>query len=243
LKSGKESLCVALDFQNSHGAKIMATALKGRVRMFKVGCELFSGSPGFIDTLNDLKAGEIFLDLKLLDVPKLVAQAVRGAVLRNVSMITVHALGGKAMMEAAVEAARDQIFVLEGGAALPPKIIAVTILTTISQKDLQNQFGLRSNLPRLVIRLARLAQDAGCAGVVCAANEVKRIKQACGEDFLTIVPGIRPKGISHDDHQRIATPTRAKKVGVDWMVVGRPITRAADPVKAALAIINEWDAA
>jgi orotidine-5'-phosphate decarboxylase len=176
-----------------------------------------------------------FIDAKLHDIPRTVEAAVRQLVRPNAHIINVHALGGNDMMRGAVDAAGERA--AELGIA-PPQIFAVTILTSIAPEDL-NELGLSGGPGENATRLAALARDAGCAGVVCSAREVSDLKRFFGEDFLTLTPGIRPAGTAHGDQKRVVTPAQAVAAGSDYLVVGRPITEAPDPLAAAKAILDE----
>jgi orotidine-5'-phosphate decarboxylase len=153
----------------------------------------------------------------------------------TVTIINVHALGGPEMMRTAVDAAAERAAELGLSA---PQVFAVTLLTSIAPEDL-NELGLQGGPGENAIRLAALARDAGCAGVVCSAHEVRDLKRFFGEDFLTLTPGIRPAGSAHGDQKRVTTPAEAAASGTDYIVVGRPIVEAADPLAAAKAILEE----
>jgi orotidine-5'-phosphate decarboxylase len=168
----------------------------------------------------------LFLDLKWHDIPNTVAGAVRAALPLGPFMLNVHASGGPAMLKAASEAA--------GGRTL---MIAVTVLTSLDDADLE-AVGLRGPAPARAVALARLAQACGLDGAVCSAHEIAAIREACGPDFRLIVPGVRPAGAETGDQKRVMTPRDAKRAGADYLVVGRPITGAADPAAAARAIVE-----
>ncbi len=173
----------------------------------------------------------LFLDLKFHDIPNTVGGAIHSAAAGMGPMfVTVHAAGGPAMIRAAVEAARNS--------RQKPMILAVTVLTSMDTSDLE-AIGLGGDVSQHVVRLARLAQDAGADGVICAAPEIELLRKACGPDFKLVVPGIRPKGSAVGDQKRVMTPSQAMKLGADHLVIGRPITEAADPEAAALAIAAE----
>ena len=208
----------------------MARRLAGAVGMFKVGSQLFtSEGPQALHRLARLRT-PVFLDLKFHDIPNTVAGAVRAAAaLPGVALVNLHALGGTAMMRAAA-------------AALParrrPKLIAVTVLTSMDEEDLA-ALGMGGGVAEQALRLAALAQECGVDGVVCSAREIERLRRECGHDFLLVVPGIRPAWSSADDQKRIVTPAEAVALGADHIVVGRPITRADDPAEAARRILRE----
>jgi orotidine-5'-phosphate decarboxylase len=177
----------------------------------------------------------IFYDCKFHDIPNTVAGAVRAASRRGVWMLNVHASGGRAMMRAAVEAAA------EGRAAGHdrPLVIAVTVLTSLDSATLAGEFGMAETAGDHAVRLARLAQESGCDGVVASPHEAGAIRAACGPDFRLIIPGVRPAGADRGDQKRVMTPGEAVLAGADYLVVGRPITGAPDPVAAARAVNAE----
>ena len=231
-------LIVALDVADLASADRLATELAPLGVWFKVGYEaLFAYGDAVRARLEALDAN-VFLDAKLHDIPRTVEAAVRALVRPGVRILTVHAIGGDAMLQAAVHAAGDRA--AELGIA-PPAIFAVTILTSIAPEDL-NELGLIGGPGENVMRLAALARDARCAGVVCSAHEVADLKAFFGHDFAALCPGIRPTGAGHGDQRRVATPQSAIAAGADYLVVGRPITQAADPVAAARAILAEMGA-
>jgi orotidine-5'-phosphate decarboxylase len=176
-----------------------------------------------------------FIDAKVHDIPRTVAAAVKQLVRHGTHIVNVHALGGAEMMKAAVQAANERAAEL---AMTPPHVFAVTVLTSMSQSDLLD-VGLGGDPLDNAMRLARLAHDAGCSGVVCSAHEVADIKGMLGSHFLTLTPGIRPSGAEHGDQKRVATPADAVRAGADYLVVGRPITGALDPAAAVEAILTD----
>jgi orotidine-5'-phosphate decarboxylase len=176
-----------------------------------------------------------FIDAKLHDIPRTVAAGVKQLVRHGTHIINIHALGGLDMMRAAVEAAQERARELQ---ASQSHVFAVTVLTSMTQSDLSD-VGLASDEIENAKRLAALAQRAGCSGVVCSAHEVRDIKAALGSEFLTLTPGIRPAGTAHGDQKRVTTPADAVRAGSDYLVVGRPITEASNPLTAAKAILNE----
>lgn len=219
---------VALDYPEAESALALADRLDPATCKLKVGKELFvSAGPQLVGRLVD-RGFPVFLDLKFHDIPNTVAQACAAAARLGVWMVNVHASGGMKMMQAAREAL--------AGFDSPPKLIAVTVLTSMGQDDLA-QVGIGVEPQEQVIRLAGLAHEAGLDGVVCSAREAQSLRQVLGADFLLVTPGIRPAGASSDDQKRILTPSQALAAGADYLVVGRPITQAADPV-AALQRIN-----
>jgi orotidine-5'-phosphate decarboxylase len=206
---------------------------------FKVGNEaLYGYGESLRDALERLEA-PYFVDSKLHDIPRTVAAAVRALVRPGAKIINVHALGGNEMMQAAVEAAAQRARELELEA---PQLFAVTLLTSHAAEDL-GELGLVGGPGENVMRLAALARDARCAGVVCSPHEVRDLKAYFGAAFKALCPGIRPLGESHGDQKRVATPKSAVLAGADYLVVGRPIVEARDPFAAARAIIGEIEAA
>lgn len=225
---------VALDFYKLSDAYELAAKVAPYAGIFKIGKQLFtSEGPEAVRRIASFGLG-VFLDLKYHDIPNTVACAVRAASgLPGLELLNVHASGGLEMMQAAAGAIKDQ--------ANPPKLLGVTVLTSLNAKALRD-VGVASSPSIQVLRLAKLAKRAGLAGVVCSAHEVKAIRKACGKDFVTLVGGTRPGGKllnSKDDQSRIMSPGDAVKAGANYIVVGRPIYEAADPVAAAQAIAEE----
>lgn len=219
---------VALDFASSAAALALAAQLDPRACRVKVGKELFTAAgPRVVERLVE-HGFDVFLDLKFHDIPHTVAQACWAAAKLGVWMLDVHALGGRAMLQAAREAVE--------GAARRPKLVAVTLLTSQGPEEL-SELGIAGTAEEVVERFARLARSAGLDGVVCSAQEAAVLRRSHGGDFLLVTPGIRPHGESRDDQRRVATPRAALSAGASYLVVGRPITRALDPA-AALAAIN-----
>lgn len=239
-------LVVALDFQTGAEALAMAAALKGIVPWMKVGLELYvAEGPGIVRALKAL-GFQVFVDLKFLDIPNTVRGAVRSCVKSGADMLNIHAAGGADMAKVAV-AARDEAF-LEHGAELgltsKPLLFAVTVLTSMQDPDNPILQGREAAL--VVLELAKASRDAGLDGVVCSGQEAARIKAACGPDFLCLTPGIRvpdpnaPADVNApvDDQRRVMTPEAAVAAGSDFLVVGRPITRAANPAQSAKAVLR-----
>ncbi len=225
----------ALDTTDAGRAVALAGRLVGLVGGVKLGHEFFTanGPQGVLDVSN---AGlPVFLDLKFHDIPATVAAAVRAALPLKPFMINVHAQGGPAMMRAAAEAARESF---EGGGANRPLVLAVTVLTSLDGGDLK-ACGVDDEPGTQVLRLARLAKDCGLDGVVCSPLEAALLRENLGGDFKLVVPGVRPHWAASDDQKRTLTPTEAVRAGADWLVIGRPITGAADPAAAAEKIAAE----
>lgn len=225
-----ERLIVALDVSSESDAKALVKQLKKDVSLFKVGLQLFTlAGPAIIKAIQRADH-KVFLDLKFHDIPTTVAKATMEATQLGVAMLTVHAMGGKEMMERAVEAAAATA---EKLGLSRPLIVAVTVPT--SRQDIQ-EIGIQAGVADTVIRLARLAQSAGCDGVVCSPREIKAVREACGNDLLVVTPGIRLGSDEADDQKRVDTPQMAFELGANYIVVGRPILRAADPVAAVQRI-------
>ena len=225
-------LILALDVGGDIGEALEWTGrLKDHVGMFKIGKEAFTSfGPDIVRRVGE-KGGKVFLDLKFHDIPNTVARAAEAATKLGVSMFNVHALGGRKMMEEAVRSAGDA----SRRFGLPmPVVLAVTVLTSLGDDDMADMGFSESSARRVAVRLARLAKDSGVSGVVASAREVPAIREACGADFIIVTPGIRVENsVAGDDQKRVLTPEEAVRGGADFLVVGRPITAAVDPVAAA----------
>ena len=223
-------IIVALDYPAAASALALAERLQPALCRLKVGKELFTASgPALLEQL--MRRGfEVFLDLKFHDIPNTAAQACKAAASLGVWMVNVHALGGRKMLEAAREAIAHS--------AQQPKLIAVTMLTSMAQEDLAD-IGIDVTPAEMVLRLAKLAQDSGLDGVVCSAQEAALLREQCGNEFCLVTPGIRPLQASLDDQSRVMTPLAALQAGSSYLVIGRPITKAADPLQALLDINQE----
>lgn len=225
-------LIVALDFDNADAATAMAARLDPSTTRVKVGKELFTrAGPALVEQLAT-HGFDVFLDLKFHDIPNTVAGAVRAAADLGVWMVNVHASGGTRMMVAA----REALETCNGDSR--PILTAVTVLTSMGQRDLA-ETGVTVTPAEQVSRLARLARDAGLDGVVCSGEEARMLRADLGTDFCLVTPGIRPAGSDAGDQTRVLTPAEAVSRGVDYIVVGRPVTRAADPAAAVVAILDE----
>lgn len=221
-------IIVALDYADAEPALAFASRLDPKLCRVKVGKELFTASgPDLVKALH-AKGFDVFLDLKFHDIPATTAKAVAAAAELGVWMVNVHASGGESMLRAAAEALQPF--------SKRPKLIAVTVLTSMSEAELK-QLGVQVPLAEHVVNLATLAQQCGLEGVVCSAQEADALRHALGPDFLLVTPGIRPAGSALDDQKRVMTPQQAMQVGVDYMVIGRPVRQAPDPV-AMLQEIN-----
>lgn len=223
-------IVVALDYAEAASALQLVERLDPALCRLKVGKELFTAAgPQLVEKLIAKDFG-VFLDLKFHDIPTTVQKACEAASRLGVWMLNVHASGGTAMMQAAREG------VAKSGRQ--PLLIAVTVLTSMNQAALQ-QIGVQGELQDQVLRLAGLTRQAGLDGVVCSAQEAQLLKKELGQDFCLVTPGIRPKAASLDDQSRVVTPAQAIDWGADYLVIGRPITQAADPLQALQAIHQE----
>ncbi len=231
-------LIVALDVERAEDAESLIDLLYDLDVIYKIGIEALYGYGERISAYCAARDVRTFVDAKLHDIPRTVAAATRQLVRPGTHILNVHALGGLEMMRAAVDAAQERAAELS---MTPPHIFAVTILTSIAAADLP-ELGLTGGPGENAIRLAALARDAGCSGVVCSAQEVRDLKSFFGDDFLTLTPGIRPGGEAHGDQRRVMTPAQAVAAGSDYLVVGRPIVQADDPIAATRAILDEMHA-
>ena len=225
----RDRLAVALDVPDAKVAFDLADQLEGSCRWLKVGMELYYAAGNAL--VEDLRRRgfRIFLDLKLHDIPNTVAGAVRTVAALGAELLTVHGSGGRAMLQAAADAAAQT-----SGA---PRLIAVTVLTSMDQGELTS-VGINSSPAEQALRLARLAKDSGVSGMVCSPEEAASLRKEIGPEAILVVPGIRPPGAAVDDQRRIAGPGEAISRGASLLVVGRPITRAEDAAKAARAIVD-----
>lgn len=238
--SGKMRILVALDYPRLASALEIVAELKDVVGGFKVGLELCTadGVKPVVDQVSRA-GGSVFLDLKFKDIPNTVAGAVRSACVPGVFMVNVHCDGGLEMMKAAVKARSE--------AEHKPLLIGVTVLTSISDAVLNHELGVARTVADQVKALAQMAAEAGLDGVVCSPQEVAMVKQVCGRNFLTVVPGVRPAWAATGDQKRVATPAETVKAGADYLVIGRPITappkEIGSPKEAAILIVSELDEA
>lgn len=219
-----ERLIIALDVSDLSEAERLVRLLRPYVRWFKVGSELFTAAGPEAVAMVRAHDGGVFLDLKFHDIPNTVAGAVSSAARMGVAMVNVHVAGGESMLRAAAQAAG------RGAEQGRPLVIGVTLLTS-DEAD--------SHSGRRVVDAARLAQRCGLDGVVASALEAGAVKQACGESFVVVTPGIRPEMLAADDQRRTAGPSEAIHFGADYLVVGRPVTRSGDPAGAAQHILSE----
>jgi orotidine-5'-phosphate decarboxylase len=226
----EDRLIVALDVSSAAEAQKIVQALGPAVSTYKVGNQLFTAEgPGVVRELVGT-GKKVFLDLKFHDIPNTVAGGVRSAAALGVSMLTVHAAGGSAMLRAAVDAAKQ--------APKPPIILAVTVLTSLCDADLQ-QTGVAGRTLDHALVLATLARNCGCDGVVASPHEARAIRQNLGAGLVIVTPGIRPAGSGKGDQSRVNAPAEAIAAGADYLVVGRPITKAENPAQAAQQILRE----
>ncbi|HEX3011541.1 MAG TPA: orotidine-5'-phosphate decarboxylase [Syntrophomonadaceae bacterium] len=235
-----ERIILALDVDKELEALDLVRNLAGHVGAFKVGMQLFnSAGPGIVEKINNL-GGKVFADLKFHDIPNTVGAAGRVMTRLNVFMFNIHAAGGKEMMQTAVNEVKQEAAGLN---IKSPLVLAVTVLTSIAQQQLEREMlisGLK--IEEVVTRWARMAEESGVDGVVCSPKEIQAIRNACSPGFKIVTPGIRPAWSEANDQKRITTPRDALDMGADYMVIGRPITKAEDPVSAAKRIIKELEA-
>lgn len=233
--SPKDRIIFALDVEHFHEAQHWVNLLKDRVGIFKVGKQLFTHSgPKVIDMISQ-KGQKVFLDLKYHDIPNTVARAGEEATKHQVAMFNLHALGGHEMMRKTVEASRTVAKNLN----LPrPIILAVTILTSMDEEGLK-EIGVQGPLIEEVGRLALLSQKAGVDGVVASPQEIEIIRRRCGESFLIVTPGIRHPSEKKDDQKRTLSPREAVEAGADYLVIGRPVKEAKDPLEAVQKIVED----
>jgi orotidine-5'-phosphate decarboxylase len=228
----RDKIIFALDVHGLADIDRWAAQLAGHVGMFKVGKELFTScGPEAVRTVQR-HGGRVFLDLKYHDIPNTVAKAMVEAARLGVQLANLHALGGAEMMTTAADAVRKEF------GDERPRLLAVTILTSSTVETLR-QVGIERPVEEMVARLARLAMDSGMDGVVASPLEIGPIRAACGPDFLIVTPGVRPSFAALDDQKRVMTPAEAVAAGADYLVIGRPIAKAADPAAAARMIVDE----
>jgi len=228
-------LIVALDVPDLKSAKHLVKILYPAVEIFKIGSQLFTACGPEVVEMAQKAGGKVFLDLKFHDIPNTVANAASEAAKMGVFMFNIHVSGGAKMMQAAVDAARKTAAI----AAKPkPIVLAVTVLTSMDEPELR-QMGILRKTEEQVMHMASLAKDAGCDGVVCSVEETANIRKMLGEDFIIVTPGIRPIGSEISDQKRIATPRQAIEAGSDYIVVGRPIIEAPDPLAVANKMLEE----
>lgn len=232
----KEQIIIPLDVSTKEEAVELVKSLKDSVGVFKVGLELINNC-GFeiFNLIKEAGAQKIFYDCKFMDIPNTVAGASTGATNQGVWMFNVHALGGLKMMQAARRATDETAARLN---IAPPLVLAVTILTSIDKETLNNDLRIDGEVESQVVHLAKLAKAAGMDGVVASPLEIKAIRKAVGDNFIIVTPGVRPAGSDIGDQKRVMTPKEAIDSGADYLVIGRPITKAESPQKAANNIAN-----
>lgn len=230
MQDPRQRLIVALDVSSAAAARKIVVAVGDSAFTYKVGMQLYTAEGPCIVRELVASGRRVFLDLKYHDIPNTVGAAVREAAQLGVSMLTVHASGGGKMLRAATEAAASQ--------AAPPLVLAVTVLTSLDDSDL-NKLGVRGNVVDQVLRMAALALSNGCEGVVASAHEACALREELGRDFAIVTPGVRPAGSGPADQVRVVTPAEAVASGATYIVVGRPITEAADPAAEARAILGQ----
>ena len=236
----KDRIIAALDVSDMQTAEKLVDTLSGHISYFKVGMELFYNvGPSVMDMVK-ASGGRVFLDLKLHDIPNTVAQGARAIAGTGADMINVHAAGGGEMMRKTSAA----LMALAEETGKPrPQLIAVTVLTSLDQKAVTEEVGLSRPIDEQVRHWAKLALHSGLDGVVASPQELVGIREVCGPDFITVIPGVRPAWAGKDDQKRVMTPAEAVAAGATYLVIGRPITRAADPQEAAVRIIQEIEEA
>lgn len=230
-----ERVIVPLDVSNEEAAIALIDQLP-QVTFWKVGLELFvSSGPGILATLKN-RQKRIFLDLKFHDIPNTVAGACRAAARYGVDLLTIHATSGREALQSAcvaVQAGAD-----EAGVS-PSKLIAITLLTSLSSRQLAFDLKIPLELPEYILQMALIAQETGLGGAVCSPQEVEQLRQTCGNDFLLVCPGVRPSWAAAGDQRRSLTPVQAIQAGADYLVIGRPITAASEPELAWERICDE----
>jgi orotidine-5'-phosphate decarboxylase len=228
-------IMVALDYPEAAAAEKLIAELQGIPCYMKVGMQLFyAAGPSFVESLKK-RGYYVFLDVKMHDIPNTVKGGANSVTKLGVDMFNVHAAGGGAMMEAALEGVDAAL----GSGMSKPTVIAVTQLTSTNQTTLNEQIGIAGTVEEAVLRYAKLTKASGLDGVVASPSEVEAIKAVCGTSFKTVTPGIRPIGADVNDQSRIMTPSEALRQGTDYMVIGRPITAAPSPRAALESIIEE----
>lgn len=232
----KDRLILALDVDTLEEAQRLVEATSGYVGVYKVGMQLYNSvGPSIVKWLHD-RGEKVFVDLKFHDIPNTVAQAGQVMTRLGAYIFNVHAAGGKKMM--AETAVKSKTLAEELGLERP-KVIAVTLLTSLDGPTVRDEVGLSGEVVENVVRYAVLAKEAGLDGVVASPQEVKAIREACGEEFCLVIPGIRPAWAATDDQKRIMTPKEAIVQGATYIVVGRPIAKAANPSEAAALVVKE----
>lgn len=236
--TARERLVLALDVDDFKKANELVDKLSDYVGVFKIGSQLFTAEGAKVVNMVNERGGKVFLDLKFHDIPNTVARAAEVATELGVYIFDVHISGGYEMMKTAAEASKKISLTL---GIRKPLILGVTLLTSINQEILEKEISIKKRLGEQVVHLAKLAKAAGLDGVVASSWEIKEIRKTCGEDFVILTPGIRPAGKSSDDQKRVMAPREAIKLGADFLVIGRPIRNASNPVEAAKEILREME--
>ncbi len=234
----KDRIILALDVDNEVLALNLVEKLQSHVGLFKVGMQLYhSVGPEIINKIHDL-GGQVFLDLKFHDIPNTVGAVSRVAARYGCLMFNVHTAGGSTMMKTAAEAVKEEA---ERRGISPSRVLGVTLLTSLSREQINNELGLPGAIQDTVVKWSALAKDSGLDGVVASPQEVPAIRKECGPDFLIVTPGVRPTWAATQDQKRFTTPREAIDLGSDYLVIGRPVTAASDPVEATRRIIAELE--
>ncbi|MGI6550320.1 MAG: orotidine-5'-phosphate decarboxylase [Syntrophomonadales bacterium] len=234
----KDRIVLALDVANEKQALNLVELLQPHVGVFKVGMQLYNATgPDIVHKIHGL-GGQVFLDLKFHDIPNTVGAVSRVVAGFGCMMFNVHCAGGRAMMEAAAQAVKEES--LKQGIARS-RVLGVTVLTSLSEAQVNNELGIPGTVQDTVVRWAALARDSGLDGVVASPQEVSAIREECGPDFLIVTPGVRPIWADTQDQKRVTTPREAVEKGSDYLVIGRPVTAAPDPVTAVQRIITELE--
>ncbi len=232
----RSRLIVALDVSDRNDALKLVEQLSPEVGAFKVGMQLYNSTgPAIVKDIQDA-GGNVFIDLKFHDIPNTVGQAARVMSRKGAFMYTVHAGGGSKMLQAAADSAAEEAKYF---AAPRPLSLAVTVLTSLSQEELSQELAINRSVAEHVVALAKMAKASGIDGVVCSPQELDMVRAACGDDFLIVTPGVRPRWAAVNDQKRIMTPKEAIARGASYIVVGRPILKAESPVEAARKIVTE----
>ncbi|MEW6042114.1 MAG: orotidine-5'-phosphate decarboxylase [Elusimicrobiota bacterium] len=236
--AAKTQIIVALDFDNLNEVLDTIKRLKGLVKYFKIGKELFTAyGPKSVEIVLKQEA-KVFLDLKFHDIPNTVANACLSALKLGVSMINMHASGGKAMMQIAAEKVSETC--TKNGIDRP-LLLGVTVLTSLNDEILQKEVRISHTVSDQVVHLAKLCRSAGLDGIVCSPLEIEIVRKTCGDNFVLVAPGIRPAWSSKNDQKRITTPAEAVRLGADYIVIGRPVTTAENPIEAVKKILDEME--
>lgn len=235
-EQAKEKVIVALDVPTRAEALDLVERLYGEVGAFKIGMQLYNAEGP--DIVRDIQArgGKVFVDLKFHDIPNTVAEATRVITRRRAAIMTLHAAGGRKMLAAAAAAAKETA---EAMGVKKPLVVAVTVLTSISQQEFTEEIGINRPIAEQVIAWAKMAEEVGLDGVVASPKEIADIRANCGPDFAIITPGIRPLWAAANDQSRIMTPRQAVEAGATYLVIGRPITAQENQVEAARKIVEE----